>query len=98
MLTHRQGSRRRQRLPFSVCRSPLQLGGPSASVRAVPAAPPVSPWWPGTVLESTQKKISINQPTGGFGAKEGPSVLSVHYSDVFIQYYIGTDVEVWPGV
>jgi hypothetical protein len=53
--------------------------------------------WDG-VGENTKKKFSINQPTGGFGAKACPSVLSVHYSDVFIQYYIGTDVEVWPGV
>jgi hypothetical protein len=49
-------------------------------------------------LESIQKKFSINQPTGGFGAKEFPSVLSVHCSAVFIRYYLDTDVEAWPGV
>jgi hypothetical protein len=53
--------------------------------------------WDG-VGEYTKKIVSINQPTGGFGAMECPSVLSVHYSNIFIRYYLDTDVEAWPGV
>jgi hypothetical protein len=53
--------------------------------------------WDG-VGENTKNFFSINQPTGRFGAKACPSVLSVHYSNVFIRYYLGTDAEGWPGV
>jgi hypothetical protein len=50
---------------------------------------------------------SFNQPVrlGMVGSRldvvdgeECPNVLSVQYSDVFIRYYIVTDVEAWPGV
>jgi len=36
--------------------------------------------WDGVGKNTKKKFFSINQPTGGFGAKEVPILLSVHYT------------------